>query len=112
MEKEKRNMKLYCFYLKSNDKNNLYAVTIDRNTSIDFRDTRDMCKFIFDEMEIPNDDVKDFLVKNESCELRHNILTDIDLESQRIVIMTKNESSSLRNYTYQEFEEFYRDLLK
>ena len=105
-------MKLYCFYLKSNDKNNLYAVTIDRDTSIDFRSTRDMSKFIFDEMEIPNDNVKDFLSKNESCELRHKILTDVDLESQRIVIMTKSEFSSLRNYTYQEFLEFYRDLLK
>jgi len=105
-------MKIRCFYLKSNDKNNLYAVTIDRSTAREFMNSRDMSKFIFDEMEIPNDDAKDFLLKNEYCELRHKILTDIDMESQRVVVMTKKEFSLLKNYTYQEFSELHKDLLK
>ena len=105
-------MKVRCFYLKSDDKNNLYAVTIDRSTAREFMNTRDMSKFIYDEMEIPNDDVKEFISTNESYELRHKVLTDIDMESQRVVVMTKKEFSLLKNYTYQEFSELHKDLLK
>ena len=85
-------MKLYCFYLKdgSTKEYPLYAFTMSIKTADEFKRTRKKNKFVYDEIVIPNDDMREFMSKNKIFELRHKKLDDMGT-----IVMTKSEYANI-----------------
>jgi hypothetical protein len=87
-------MKIHCFYLNDNKSgNSLYAITIDSATADRFRVIRDMNKFSYNVLELPNTDAYNFISNNDMLSLRHK---EIVIDNTTITILvTKYEFNVL-----------------